>query len=150
MTWRRVDPYFAKRVQLVAFAVGVFFGLDYLFTPQGSSRALTYIEQSIVPLWLWGVVIMAAGLTGFITEWRFLGNEHPAMTSARRKKWGWVSNICHITLFAILCVLAASALIDIVQRFIHTGELYGWRTGLLWGGYAYINWEFIRRLGDPE
>lgn len=149
MTWRRVDPYFARRVQLVAFGVGVFFGLDYLFTPTGSSTALTYIEKAAVPLWLWGVVIIIASVTGFLVEWRILGYDHPLMPSARRKRWGWVTNVAHIVLFAILVVLALSALADITRRAVETGELYGWRTGLLWGGYAYINWEYIRRLGDP-
>lgn len=149
MTWRKVDPYFARRIQLVAFGVGIFFGLDYLFTPQGAFSSLTYIEQAAVPLWLWGVVITAASLTGLVTEWRILGNDYPGIPSLRRRRWGWVTNICHIILFAILCVLAASSVLDITQRFIHTGDLYGWRSGLLFGGYAYINWEFILRLGDP-
>lgn len=150
MTWRRLDPYFARRIQLVAFGVGVFFGLDYLFTPVGSSTALTYLERAVVPLWLWGAIIIAASLTGFIVEWRILGNDHPLMPSARRRRWGWASNISHIVLFAILVALTLSSIIDIGTRALHTGHFYGWRTGLLWGGYAYINWEFIRRLGDPR
>lgn len=151
MTWRKVDPYFARRIQLVAFAVGIFFGLDYLFTPTGSSTALTLIERAVVPLWLWGAVIITASAIGLFVEWKVLGNDYPLswMPSDARRRWGWVSNICHVTLFAILIALTLSSGVDITTRAVETGQLYGWRTGLLWGGYAYINWEFIRKLGAP-
>lgn len=150
MTWRRVDPYFARRIQLAAFIIGFFFGLDYLFTPCGSSTALTYLERSVFPLWAWGAAIMAASLAGFFTEWRVLGNDHPLLNTEARKRWGWVSTGAHIVLFAAFVVLTLSSGIDIVTRWRGTGQLYGWRTALMWGGYAYVTWQFIPRLGMKQ
>lgn len=158
MTWRRLDPQFARRIQLAAFIVGFIFGLDYLFTPVGSSTALSFLERSFFPLWSWGVVIISASLAGFFVEWRILGNTHPMLPTEKRRRWGWVSNMAHILLFAVFVVLTLSTLIDVIGRGfadpipgeeIGAGHFYGWRTAVMWGGYAYINWEFIRRLGQP-
>lgn len=148
MTWRRVDPYFARRIQLAAFLIAIGFGLDYLFTPAGSSTALTLVERGWVPLWAWGVVIIAAGVAGFFVEWRILGNDHPLVHTAKRWQWGWVSNVSHIVLFAAFLVLAGSSLFDVIHRGWTGGGWYGWRTPAMWGGFAYVNLQYIRRLGQ--
>lgn len=147
MTWRWVDPFFARRIQLAIFVIAVLFGCDYLFTPSGSSTALTSIERALLPLWLWGAVIIAAGVAGLIIEGWVLREEHPLVKSARRWDWGWVSNIAHATLIAIFTVLAGSSVLDIVQRGLDGGGWYGWRTALMWSGYVYANAQFVRRLG---
>lgn len=148
VTWRRVDPQFARRIQLAAFIVGFWFGVDYVFTPYGSSPVLSWVERGAVPLWAYGAVIMAACLAGFYVEWRILGNEYPLLPTEARRRWGWVSNISHITLFASFVVLSSSTIVDIVNRGVEGHGWYGWRTTVMWAGYAYVNWEFIRRLGD--
>lgn len=148
MTWRRVDPYFARRIQLALFVIGIAFGLDYLFTPTGSSAALTTIERTIVPLWVWGLTIAVAGAVGFFVEWRILGNDHPLVPTAERWRWGWASNVAHIVLFAMFAVLAGSSLWDIVSRALHDGSWFGWRTSVMWGGYAFANLQYVRRLGQ--
>lgn len=150
MTWRRVDPYFARRIQLAIFAIAIGFGLDYLYTPTQKSIALTTIEQSWLPLWAWGATITAAGVAGLLVEWRVLGALHPFVLSDKRWKWGWVSNISHIVLFAMFTTLAGSALYDIAMRGLDGGGWFGWRTSLLWGGFAFGNFQYIRRLGDPR
>jgi hypothetical protein len=147
VTWRRVDPYFARRIQLLLFVIAIGFGVDYLLTPVGSSGALTIIERTWLPLWVWGVTILAAGIAGLIVEWKILGNDHPFVTTDKRWRWGWVSNVAHIVLFALFMMLTASSLYDIWIRGTDTGDWYGWRTALMWGGYAYANNQFIRRLG---
>jgi hypothetical protein len=149
VTWRRVDPYFARRIQLAAFVIGVLFGLDYLFTPVGSSAILTYVERTWVPLWAWGATIMLAGTTGLIIEGLVLSAEHPLVPTAKRWQWGWASNIAHILLVAIFAVLTCSSVVDIIDRGWDTGQWYGWRTTIMWGGFVYANWQFVRRLGDP-
>lgn len=148
MTWRRVDPEFARRIQLAAFLIGIVFGVDYLVTPQGSSAALTGIERAWLPLWAWGATIVAASVAGFLVEWRILGREHPFLPSSRRARWGWVTNVAHIIVVAVFSVLAASSLADILTRGVETGAWYGFRTSVMWGGYAYINVQFVKRLGD--
>jgi hypothetical protein len=149
VTWRRVDPFFARRIQLAAFTIGVLFGLDYLFTPTGSSPVLTYIERSWVPLWAWGAVIMAASAAGLIVEGWILRAEHPLVPTDKRWRFGWVSNIAHVLLVAIFVVLTGSSIADIVTRGIDTGTWYGWRQTIMWAGYVYANWQFVHRLGDP-
>lgn len=148
MTWRRVDPYFARRIQLALFVIGIAFGLDYLFTPAGSSAALTTIERTAAPLWVWGLTIAAAGVVGFFVEWRVLGNDHPLVPTPERWRWGWASNVAHIVLFAMFAVLAASSLWDIVSRALHDGSWFGWRTSVMWAGYAFANLQYVRRLGQ--
>jgi cytochrome b561 len=147
MTWRRVDPFFARRIQLLIFGIATFFGLDYLFTPEGSSTALTIIERTWLPLWVWGVTILLAGVCGFFVEWRILGNDHPFVATKSRWQWGWVSNISHIVLFALFLALTASSAYDIIHRGVSGGGWYGWRTTIMWGGYAFANNQYIRRLG---
>lgn len=149
MTWRRVDPYFARRIQLAIFVLGFGFGLDQILTPVGSSTALTAAEQSAFPLWAWGTTIVLASLAGFTVEWLVLGNDHPLVPTHNRWRYGWVSNVAHIVLLAMFVALAGSALSDVVTRGIETGYWFGFRTAIFWGGYAYANWQFIRRLGDP-
>jgi hypothetical protein len=143
-----VDPYFARRIQLAVFVIAVLFGLDYMFTPSGSSTAMTIIERTAFPLWLWGAVIIGAGLTGFFVEWRILGNQHPLLRTEQRWRWGWAVNIAHIVLFAVFAVLTFSSFTDIVLRGVNDGDWYGWRTAVMWGGFCYANWQFIRRLGE--
>lgn len=148
MTWRRVAPFFARRIQLAIFIIAIGFGLDYLFTPDGSSVALTTIEQTAFPLWVWGATIMVCGIAGFVVEWRILGNDHSILMTEKRWHWGWVSNTAHIVLFALFVVLAASTIFDVIDRGADTGQWYGWRTTIMWGGFAYANWLFIQRPGD--
>ncbi|GJJ24191.1 hypothetical protein [Mycolicibacterium mageritense] len=149
MTWRMVAPYFARRIQLAAFLIAIGFGLDYLFTPPGSSTALTVVERAWVPLWVWGAVIITAGLAGFIVEWKILGDDHPLVLTPHRWRWGWISNLAHIVLFSAFVVLTASSLFDVIGRGLDGGGWYGCRTALMWGGFSYANFQFIRRLGQP-
>ncbi|MDV7192570.1 MULTISPECIES: hypothetical protein [Mycolicibacterium] len=149
MTWRLVAPHFARRIQLAAFLIAIGFGMDYLFTPPGSSGALTFVERAFLPLWVWGAVIIAAGLSGFLVEWLILGDDHPLLLTPKRWRWGWVSNMAHTVIFAAFVVLSASSLFDIIGRGFEGGGWYGWRTALMWGGFAYANFQFIRRIGQP-
>lgn len=149
MTWRRVDPFFARRIQLALFAVAIGFGADYLFTPTGSSAALTTIERTWLPLWAWGAIIMAAGIAGFIVEWRVLGKSTPLIPTPDRWRWGWISNTAHSVLFAVFIVLAGSSMFDLIHRALSEGKgWYGWRTTLMWGLFAFANLQYVRRLGS--
>lgn len=149
MTWRKLDPYFARRLQLGIFTTAILFGLDYLVTPAGSSLALTTIERTWLPLWVWGATIIVAGLAGLFVEWRILGTQHPFVLSPQRWRWGWISNTAHIILFAVFIVLAGSALVDLVHRGLDGGGWYGWRTSLMWGGFGMVNFAYVRRLSLP-
>lgn len=148
MTWRRVDPFFARRVQLAMFLTAIWFGLDYFFTPEGSSDLLTVVERGAVPLWVWGAVITAAGVAGFIVEWRILGDDHPLVMTDKRCRWGWVTNIAHIALFATFLALAGSVLVEVLHRGMMDGYWFGWRTPAMWLLFAYVNSQYIRRLGQ--
>lgn len=149
MTWRRVDPYFARRIQLAIFVIAFGFGVDYLSTPVGSSSALTAIERTWLPLWAWGAIIMAASAAGFFVEWRILDKHHPLTKTPERWRWGWITNIAHIVLFAMFVALTVSVMVELIARGIHGGGWYGWRTAVMYGGFAFGNWQFIRRLGEP-
>lgn len=148
MTWRRVDNEFARRVQLAIFLIGTVLGLDYLVTPTGSSAVLSSIEKAWLPLWMWGATILGSSVAGFLVEWRILNREHPFLPSRRRERWGWVTNGAHMILVAVFSVLAASALTDIVTRGISEGVWFGFRTSVLWGFYAYVNFQFVKRLAE--
>lgn len=145
-------PYFARRIQLAIFIIAIGFGLDYLVTPAGSSAALTTIERTWVPLWSWGLTILTCGVSGLFVELHVLNDDHPLLLTEKRWKWGWISNIAHTILFALFVALAGSSLYDTATRLVaehgaDAGKLYGWRTALMWGGYAYANWLFIPRMG---
>lgn len=146
MTWRRVATYFARRVQLGLFIIAIGFGLDYWFTPVGTSGALTSIEGTFIPLWAWGVTIVLCGVAGLLVECLILGADHALVATDERWRWGWVSNIAHAVLFGLFVALTYSSLADVVGRGIDTGHWYGWRTALMWGGYAYLNLLFVQRL----
>ena len=148
MTWRRVDPYFARRIQLAIFAVGIVFGLDYLVTPGGSSAALNSIEAAWAPLWAWGATILGCSLVGFLVEWRILNREHPFLPSKQRNRWGWLTNAAHIMLVSVFSVLSAASLTDLFIRGLDTGHWFGFRTSVLWGFYAYVNFQFVKRLAE--
>ncbi len=100
-----------------------------------------------MPLWAWGGVIMAAGIAGFGIEWKVLGNDHPLIPTPGRWKWGWISNISHITLLAVFLALATSSAYDIAHRGLDGEGWYGWRTTIMWAGYAFANSQYVRRLG---
>jgi hypothetical protein len=136
---------FARHVQLGVFVIAIAFGLDYLATPVGTSGALTAIEQGVVPLWCWGATITAAGIVGLLVEWRILGDDHPILVTDTRWRWGWATNTAHAVLCGLFAALAGSSLWDVVERGLQQGTWYGWRTGLLWGGYAALNWAFVPR-----
>ena len=99
-------------------------------------------------MWVWGAVIAVAGVAGFLVEWRILGNDHPLVFTDRRWRWGWVSNIAHIVLFAAFLTLAGSITLEIVNRGLMGDGWYGWRTPAMWLLFAYVNSQYIRRLGQ--
>lgn len=145
MTWRRVRRLFARYVQLGVFGVAILFGMDYWATPVGTSGALTAIEQTWIPLWIWGATISAAGLAGLLVEWRILGDDHPILVTDTRWRWGWVTNSAHGMLCALFVALAGSSLFDVLMRGIDEGKWYGWRTGVMWAGFAALNYAFVPR-----
>jgi len=149
VTWRKADPFFARRIQMAIFAVGMIFGLDYLITPGGcSSTVLTSVEATWAPLWVWGATILMFSVLGFVVEWQVLNREHPFLPSKRRNQWGWLTNASHIVLVAVFSVLSASSLTDIITRGISEGHWYGFRTSALWGFFAYVNLQFVKRLAE--
>lgn len=148
MTWRQVDEFFARRIQLATFLTAIWFGLDYFFTPEGSSELLTVVERGAVPLWVWGAIITTAGVAGLVVEWRILGNDHPLVFTDKRWRWGWVSNIAHIVLFATFLVLSGSITLEIAHRGMMGDGWYGWRTPAMWCLFVYANSQYIRRLGQ--
>lgn len=142
MTWRQVDPRAWRRTQLAIFAIAVAWGTDYLFTPPASSSLLTTIERGM-PLWAWGSLLMGAGLAGYIAE-TALGDD-PLFPTARRRRWGWVTDGAHTLLFGVYFALASSSLFDVITRD-NDGGTYGWRTPALWFGFAWLNAQFVRRV----
>lgn len=145
MTWRRVRQRFARWVQLGVFVVAIGFGLDYLASPPSSAGVFTVIEQTIVPLWAWAATIIAAGVIGLFVEWRILGDDHPILITDTRWRWGWATNTAHAVLFGLFTSLTGSSLYDITMRGVETGQWYGWRTALMWGGFAALNLAFVPR-----
>ena len=148
MTWRRVDPYFARRVQRGIFVAGLAFGADYFATPMKSSSALTAIEASFIPLWLWGAAICAASLAGLVVEGLVLRDDDLVVRSPLRRRWGWVSTVAHVVLVALFVVLGGSALQSTIAVGMRTGDYYLWRTPVMWLGFAWLNWQYINVITD--
>jgi hypothetical protein len=147
VTWREVDPRTWRRAQFITFAIAAAWGLDYLFTPSGASSLLTTIERGM-PLWAWGWLLLLCGLAGLVAEWALGDDTRPLLPNERRARWGWVSSTAHTILFGAFFALACSSLLDIATR--DEPGFYGWRTPALWFGFAWLNKQFVRRIGGQR
>ncbi|QKO03125.1 hypothetical protein SEA_SCAMP_29 [Mycobacterium phage Scamp] len=142
MTFRYVPAWGLRGLQLAVLFEAAMRGLMYLLMPQMalSSDSLTELERS-APLYVWGLVFVAAAVFGLFGETLMSGTENYLGSSSQNNPRAWPSFVAHAALMILYVTLALAYGASLYDAGAAHFAIIPYDLLMI----AYLHWLFARR-----
>ncbi|ATN87949.1 minor tail protein [Mycobacterium phage Cerulean] len=142
MTFRYVPAWGLRGLQFAVLVEASLRGLMYMLMPHVglSSSSLTELERS-APLYVWGLIFIAASVFGLFGETLMSGTENYMGSSSQNNPRAWPSFISHAALMILYVTLALAYGASLYDANAAHFAIIPYDLLMI----AYLHWLFARR-----